>query len=158
MSDYDSNKKSSKGCGFGCLIMLAVAGSVFVAFAALVYFGVIAEGFNGVDFSHSFNAENHVKLGEDEFPVMLERWSSGSGTTRVVRVPVSGMIMLSPSPWGERNAVTALRSIRRATHDATVKALILEVNSGGGVLLPVILFIKPCWILKLCSRIVRLWL
>jgi len=45
---------------------------------------------------------------------------------------VTGMITLTPTPWGDRNTVTALRSIRRATHDETIEALILEVNSGGG--------------------------
>ncbi len=132
MSEYVREKKSSKGCGFGCLIMLAIGGAVFAAFAALVYFGLASEGFEGVEIGRSFHSKSAVRLGDDESPVMTENWSSGSGTTRVVRVPVTGMIMLDSSPWGERNAVTALRSIRRATHDATVKALILEINSGGG--------------------------
>ena len=133
MSEQSGGKKSSKGCGFGCLIMMAIGGALFAAFAVLAYFGLASEGLDMGEFSRSFHGKGVSGMGEDECPHMLEKWSSGSGTTRVVRVPVTGMIMLTPSSWGGgRNAVTALRSIRRATHDATVKALILEVNSGGG--------------------------
>ena len=132
MSEPNGNKKSSKGCGFGCLIMMVVGGVIFVAFVVLLYFGLVSDGLEMGEFSRAFHVKGASGLGEDEYPHMIEKWSTGSGTTRVVRVPVTGMIMLAPSPWGERSAVTALRSIRRATHDATVKALILEINSGGG--------------------------
>jgi len=132
MSEYEREKKRSNGCGFGCLIMLAIGGLFVAAFALLIYFGLSSGGLEGVEIGRSLYSKTATRLGSDESPEMVESWSSGSGTTRVVRVPVTGMIMLDPSPWGERNAVTALRSIRRATHDATVKGLILEVNSGGG--------------------------
>ncbi|MDD2600381.1 MAG: signal peptide peptidase SppA [Kiritimatiellae bacterium] len=132
MSDNMKEKKSSRGCGFGCLVMLAVIGAFFAAFAALVYFGLASTSFEGVEIVRSLQSKKERGLGDDESPRMTESWSTGSGNTRVVRIPVTGMIMLTPTPWGDRNTVTALRSIRKATHDETVKALILEVNSGGG--------------------------
>ena len=131
MSDFEGKKKSSRGCGFGCLIMLAVGFGMIAAVVALVWFGVASGNLEG-EFGSSFMGAAAGGHGEDEFPNMIEKWSTGSGTTKVVRIPVSGMIMLSQSPWGDRSAVTALRSIRRATLDPQVKALILEVNSGGG--------------------------
>ena len=131
MSEFEGKKKSSRGCGFGCLIMLAVGGGVIAAVVALVWFGVASGKIEG-EFGSSFMGASAGGHGEDEFPEMIEKWSTGSGTTKVVRIPVSGMIMLSHTAWAERNAVTALRSIRRATFDPQVKALILEVNSGGG--------------------------
>jgi len=132
MSENDGNKKSSKGCGFGCLVMMAIAGAGFAVLAALFFFGLAKFDFEAAGLNGSFLKEGASARGEDESPVMMEKWSTGSGTAKVVRVPVSGMIMLSSSGWGERSAVTALRSIRRATHDKNVKALILDVNSGGG--------------------------
>jgi protease-4 len=71
-------------------------------------------------------------VGEDEDPYMVETWSLGHGDVKVVRIPVAGMIMLGESSWYAGNANTALRSIRRATHDPEVKGLLLEINSGGG--------------------------
>ena len=79
---------------------------------------------------HRYGGEEGV--GEDESPNMVETWSLGQGDVKVVRIPISGMIMLGESSWYAGNANTALRSIRRATHDPEVQGLILEINSGGG--------------------------
>ncbi len=79
---------------------------------------------------HLHGAE--ADAGEDEAPYMVETWSLGHGDVKVVRIPVEGMIMLGESAWYAGNANTALRSIRRATHDPEVEGLILEINSGGG--------------------------
>jgi protease-4 len=73
--------------------------------------------------------------GEDEFPSLNETWSEGSGSNKVVRIPLNGMILLGDSsgvfgPSGSSDM--ALRSIRRATHDPEVKAIIMEIDSGGG--------------------------
>lgn len=112
--------------------MLAVIGAFFAAFAALVYFGLVSNGFEGVEIVRSFQGKGEAGVGDDDSPKMAESWSTGRGSTRVVRIPVTGMIMLSSSPWGDRNTITALRSIRKATHDESIEGLILEVNSGGG--------------------------
>jgi len=131
MNGNEDKKRRSMGCGFGCLICLAVAFGVFAAFVALIWYGISTGSIDG-EFKNSFMSAAAGGHGEDEFPNMIEKWSTGSGTTKVVRIPVNGMIMLSHSSWAERSAVTALRSIRRATLDPQVKALILEVDSGGG--------------------------
>lgn len=131
MSEPERRERRSKGCGFGCLIILVIGLGVFAALSALIWYCMYNGDFEGTELGNAVmhSSDGH---GEDEFPKMIEKWSSGSGTTKVIRVPVTGMIMLNQSGWGDRSAVTALRSIRRATHDPSVKAIILEVNSGGG--------------------------
>ena len=74
-------------------------------------------------------------FGQDEFPDLDEIWSCGSGSNKVIRIPITGMISLNraPSiftPSGSSDA--ALKSIRHATIDNTVRAIILEIDSGGG--------------------------
>ena len=75
--------------------------------------------------------------GVDEYPDLKEVWSCGSGDTKVVRIPLTGLIMLDEEAGGflrpaAGSAAEALRSIQRATHDTEVRALILEIDSGGG--------------------------
>ncbi len=75
------------------------------------------------------------QFGHDAFPSLQETWSEGEGNTKVVRIPLTGMIVLGTEPGlfgGVSPAEFALRSIRRATLDSSVRALILEINSGGG--------------------------
>jgi protease IV len=128
----ETEKKSrSKGCGYGCLIALAVVFGMVAAVVVLVFAVASLGSFEGLEFGTQLGGASQA-LGQDEFPRMTEKWSSGSGSERVARIPVNGMIMLEQSAWGDRGAVTALRSIRRATHDPSVKAIILEINSGGG--------------------------
>jgi len=74
--------------------------------------------------------------GADEFPALDEIWSEGSGTNKVVRIPLSGMIMLDQSASGIFGGVSssdmALLAIRRASADPDVQAIIMEIDSGGG--------------------------
>ncbi|MDX9866935.1 MAG: signal peptide peptidase SppA [Kiritimatiellia bacterium] len=134
MSDNRDTPKPGRGCGFGC----ALAIGMFIGFglltAALVMGSLHAlnvAGEHGVAaWVHSLRA--HPEAGEDEAPNLIETWSSGCGEVKVVRIPLSGMIMLGDSSWYAGNAATALRAIRRAKHDPEVEGLILEINSGGG--------------------------
>lgn len=75
-------------------------------------------------------------VGVDENPAFREIWSSGSGTTKVVRIPLYGMIMMEDNggffPPGPGTTVMAMQSIARATADPDVSAIILEIDSGGG--------------------------
>lgn len=74
-------------------------------------------------------------VGEDEYPALDEVWSEGHGSNKVVRIPLSGMIMLGAEPglFGTPGTSDmALLSIRRATYDPEVKAIIMEIDSGGG--------------------------
>jgi len=74
--------------------------------------------------------------GKDEFPEMEEIWSYGSGNTKVIRIPLRGMIALGGDKplFGSDagSADSALKAIRRATHDEEVKAIIMDIDSGGG--------------------------
>lgn len=64
------------------------------------------------------------ELGDDEAPL------------RVVRIPLAGTISLAGEESGfmgvTHSTATTLRAIRRATEDASVDAILLLVDSGGG--------------------------
>lgn len=74
--------------------------------------------------------------GKDEFPELNEIWSCGSGETKVVRIPLRGLIALGADKpmFGSDagSADSALKAISRATHDEEVKAIIFDIDSGGG--------------------------
>ena len=56
-----------------------------------------------------------AEAGEDECPFMNEVLAAGQGEVKVVRVPLSGLIVLGEESWYAGNADTALRAIRRAS-------------------------------------------
>ena len=133
----EQNGAKSNGCRLGCLTMgllagglmlLLVGGAVFVAIAASRQMA----GTHGHRFAHAAR----VTGGEDEVPALREIWSSGAETgTKVVRIPLTGMILLGEGEgWREdtSSAAAALRAIQRATHDSEVEGILLEVDSGGG--------------------------
>ena len=134
MSENQENTKKGRGCGFGCALVIGLFLGIGLLVAVLVMgslsvFSLPHEG----GLSRLFHMRGAEKgMGEDEAPYMVETWSAGQGDVKVVRIPVSGMIMLGDTSWYMGNANTALRSIRRATHDPEVEGLILEINSGGG--------------------------
>ncbi|MEI6970719.1 MAG: signal peptide peptidase SppA [bacterium] len=79
--------------------------------------------------------QRHPGMGADEFPVLRETWSYGGGDTKVVRIPLKGVLVERDDggPFYSRGPVEiALRQIRAATADDEVKAIILEVDSPGG--------------------------
>lgn len=87
------------------------------------------------NFPQNIFASTPAKYGEDEYPNFDEIWSYGSGSNKVVTIPIEGMIMLGDkgsllSPGS--SASISLRAIRRATLDKDVMAIILDINSGGG--------------------------
>ena len=137
MSDNQGKAKRGRGCGFGCALLLGLLIGAGVLFAALLAGGNKIlnlpqdKAMTGL-FSKKCKCGD---VGEDEAPFMVERWSYGSGEVKVVRVPLTGMIVLGESAWYHMgNANTVLRSIRRATHDPEVMGLIMEINSGGGAI------------------------
>ena len=76
-----------------------------------------------------------AEYGEDEFPQFDEIWSCGQGSNKVIRISISGMIMLGRTGSflnPASSAGIALQSIRRATLDKDVQAIILDIDSGGG--------------------------
>jgi protease-4 len=132
MSEQGSEKKSS-GCRFGCLALLAAGvGITLLLVAAIVYALSVAGAAPGIGrIGDAFRSESR---GQDEAPMLTEVWSSGQGEKKVVRIPLTGVIFLGdPGAAGDPgSADSALRAIRRATHDPEVEGIILEVDSGGG--------------------------
>ena len=139
MSDELSGKKKS-GCGLGCMTMALIAGGVvvLVAVIAAVALSSFSKQLTGKkNTHHMFASSTHMEGGEDEVPDLQEVWSSGSEHgVKVVRIPLTGLIMLGEEGWGggssASSAGAALRAIQRATHDPEVEGIILEVDSGGG--------------------------
>lgn len=73
---------------------------------------------------------------EDEFPALKEKWSYGTGTVKVARIAVQGIIFREtdggPLRLRTDKVATILREIRAATADEQVKGIVLEINSPGG--------------------------
>ena len=134
----DSNvKPAKKRHGCGCLTAFLVFVGVMVALGIVGIFILAAlpgGGTSRLPKSHGTNFDPS-NYGEDECPNMVEVWSSGCGTTRVVRIPLTGMIHFgegSAVPGAIGGTESTLRAIRRATLDDSVKGILLDVDSGGG--------------------------
>lgn len=118
--------KKKHGCGFGCLI------TFLIILAGLVILGAFSKQLKE-RFPDLFESNPQGSAGEDEFPDFEEVWSAGEGDVNVVRIPITGMIMLGEnSPWMINTTEFALRAIRRATLDEDISGILLEVDSGGG--------------------------
>jgi len=76
----------------------------------------------------------------DEEPAFEEEWSFGSGTTKVVRLLLSGIITRETEAGLFQVPVDPieelLRAIRAADRDEEVRAILLEVDSPGGGITP----------------------
>jgi len=71
--------------------------------------------------------------GEDECPSLREYWAWGHGKTKVVVIPLKGLILLDANDGRFFGAASStMRAIRRATRDEKVRAIILQIDSGGG--------------------------
>jgi protease-4 len=117
-------QKRRPGCLVVFLIVLAIAAGLFW----------LSKSNQAGRFGDLF-ATALQDYGEDEFPEFDEIWSYGTGSNKVVRIPVTGMILLGDggSPFMPNGSSDlALRAIRRATLDEAVLAIILEIDSGGG--------------------------
>ncbi len=76
----------------------------------------------------------------DEAPRLEEVWSFGSGDIKVVRIPLTGVIMRAEDEGfftAQPDMVeNILMQIRAADRDPEMRAIILEVNSPGGGVTP----------------------
>lgn len=122
----ERTRESRRGCLWAVIVLQSLA--LLVVFSIVV--GLVLVGI-------SLNPPMKRRgVGKDEYPDLKEVWSYGAGQTKVVRIPLQGMIFLGKddglfsSVMG--SSVMALKSIRRATHDPDARAIILEINSGGG--------------------------
>jgi protease-4 len=115
----------------GCLWVVIAFQAISLLAAGGIIIALIAAGLTTLPRRYS-----HQGMGADDNPQFREIWSSGSGKTKVVRIPLYGMIMMEDSggffPPGPGSTSMALQSIARATADPNVRAIILEVDSGGG--------------------------
>ena len=122
----EEKKKSHSGCFWFAMIL----GAMIVIAGVLVVSGIVVAS-RSVSFSTA-----HSGMGADESPNLKEIWAGGAGKTKVVRIPLRGLIMLDTGDgfFGPEagSADMALRSIHRATHDSEVQGIILDVDSGGG--------------------------
>ena len=118
-------KKSRHGCLWAIIILQALVLAAGVA--TVIGIGMVSLLFREVE---------SPRVGVDESPELTEVWSCGAGDVKVVRIALHGMIVLGQEEGFLSSTVgsadQALRAIHRATHDSEVKALILEVDSGGG--------------------------
>ncbi|MCE9615498.1 MAG: signal peptide peptidase SppA [Lentisphaerae bacterium] len=123
----DGPKKSRHGCLWltvALCAVLVIAGTVIVLAALAV--------------GRSLHLGSSVarEWGADEFPDLNEVWAYGSGDSKVVTIPIRGFITLDEGGdlLGDAgmSSQLALLAIRRATHDDEVRAIILDVDSGGG--------------------------
>lgn len=131
---------NAKGClwtiiGVQFFIIFMVALTFVII--GLVVAGGISSGISMAE-SNVLPSSGTAVYGVDEYPKLNEIWSSGpkNAETKVVRIPIKGFITLNSkdSLFGSSLSSTAmaLSAIKRATLDHKVKAIILDVNSGGG--------------------------
>jgi len=122
----EESKRFRPGCVW-VLVVLQFVGLLVLLFVV----GVLA-----VTCVSLYRPAELAGMGADEYPDLKEVWSCGSGHTKVVGIPLEGMIVLGedtgffPSLVG--TADMALKSVRRATHDREVQAVIISIDSGGG--------------------------
>lgn len=122
----EEKKQSRRGCLWAVIILQSLA--LLVVLLIAVGTALVGMSLNRPTASR--------RMGKDEYPVLKEIWSYGSGDTKVIRIPLQGMIFLGGDNGLfssiANSSVIALKSIRRATHDPDVRAIILEIDSGGG--------------------------
>lgn len=113
---------------WGCLIALVTMQAFFIFVLILAGISVIM--------IKSAGPTGGGGYGMDENPMLEEIWSSGSGDTKAVILPVRGFIGFDSDDdlFSSAYSPTAvlLNSIARATADDDVSAIILDVDSGGG--------------------------
>jgi len=112
------------GCLFFLIVMAAGLASLFAI-----------NRFSGFSLLTNAGELQNREYGIDDYPDLEEIWSCGSGSNKVIRIPLTGLITLKShgsilSPAG--SSAAALKAIHRATLDKSVRALILEIDSCGG--------------------------
>ena len=130
-------KRKRRGCGLGCLAAFLACCLGIAMLVALGIFLVASVGDGDLQGRLHLCTSSATGGGVDDCPRMREVWSMGDSESgiKVARILLSGAIMPGDSAWrgeGEGSAATALRAIRRATQDASVQAILLEIDSPGG--------------------------
>ncbi len=124
-----SSPSRKRGCLWVvlALVVLMVIGAGLAALVA----AALGRGLSGLP-----TRSKTASWGADEFPALNEVWAYGQGDSKAVIVPIQGFIGLDESGglFGPTRGPgqLALMAIRRATRDPEVRAIILDVDSGGG--------------------------
>ena len=122
----DQKKKRSRGCLWALVLLF----SLMIVIGGLILLASVIIG-------HRTRLPTTVaRHGVDEYPALNEVWAYGRGRTKVITIPIRGFIHLDQESdfFGPAasSSQMALLAIRRATHDKDVRAIILDVDSGGG--------------------------
>lgn len=132
-------RQERSGCARAFPWVLMGLVSVLLIFSLLANLGLSA-GLAAKGVAPSFSSICTTGHGTDEFPAFSEVHSYGSGDTKAVRIPLTGVITRqSEGSWimpRYDRVEQVLRQIRAATHDKSVRAILLEVNSPGGAITP----------------------
>lgn len=122
--------KRSVGCFWGLIILLVLMLSV----SLFLNIGLLATQFWESD--DQFSGTRPA----DQFPEFRATWSYGEGTVRVIRIPLQGVIMRNVDGgflMPRQDPVSAtLQRIRAAQNDASIRGILLEVDSPGGAVTP----------------------
>lgn len=121
-----SERKRFRGCLWGLLALFAL---MILVGTVILLAGMALRHVPG-------HRPENAAWGADEYPDLTEVWAYGSGEAKVVTVPIRGFITLDGSSGilgdVQSSSQLALMAIRRATLDADVRGLILDIDSGGG--------------------------
>jgi protease IV len=124
--------KPSRAGWWIAIVLLAVG----LAASALINLGLVA----ALAARGAGPAGERSSRGQDEFPAFTEIHSFGSGSVKAVRIAIDGLIarQAEGALWGPPldRVEEWKRQIRAARQDDAVRAILLEVNSPGGVLTP----------------------
>lgn len=82
----------------------------------------------------------HGHWAEDQYPTYEEQWSYGVGEAKVLRISLQGVIARESDAGFLEMPVDrteqVLRQIRAATQDEDMRAIIMEIDSPGGMIGP----------------------
>ena len=140
----------NQGCLIGCLASVVLF-FVFTVVVPIVFIGTVAKtasrelstlraqdlfGGDKQDVDRDFTGDatglREVVM-NDYIPPDAKDTSASARLAKAIRIPLVGTIDLDSDRFGEEgDTATALRSIRRATEDDSVDAILLLVDSGGG--------------------------
>jgi protease IV len=119
---------STQGSKSGCLwaIILAQAFFSLGLFVIVITLALLSISGRPSAFTHQ---------GVDDNPRLNEIWASGAGDSKVIHIPLHGLIMLEDDDGffdGQSSTAFALTSIKCAIADPDVRAIIMDIDSGGG--------------------------
>lgn len=127
------------GCFTGCLLAVLlppIFGLLFVILGTTSLVKAFSSGDLGEAVKSGMSlSSDEDDFGVDDFPSFHEVWSCGDDdddSAKVVRIPLRGEIFFEEGRLKQSPALLALQSIRRATIDDEVRAIILEIDSPGG--------------------------